>query len=107
MTILLGLPMLTFLLLYFILNSHIKRTIPNRVLRKKFKNQNEFIIALAFLFIPLFMLQNEVIFLKFSSVTYTELQIFGPLLFLKVAAFIFAGVHFENLFQNLKTFNRY
>lgn len=103
MTVLLGLPMLTFLLVCFILNSYIKRIIPNKKLRKEFKRQNEFIIALAYLFIPLFLLQNEVFFLRYSIISYADLQILAPLAILKIAAFIFAGLNFDLFHQKLKS----
>src|SRR5690554_668578 len=102
MTILTGLPMLTFLLVYFILNYYIKRMIPDKKLRKKFKSRNEFIIALAYFFMPFFLLQNEVIFLRFSSVKYAELQIFLPLAIFKIAVFILACINLESVFHNLK-----
>lgn len=50
--ILLGLPMFTFLLVYVILDSYVKWYIPDKVLRKKFKHQNEFFLTLAYLFPP-------------------------------------------------------
>jgi len=97
--------MLTFLLVYFVLNFYIKQIIPDKKLRKEFKSQNEFIIALAYFFIPLFLLQNEVVFLRFSSVTYAELQILAPLAILKVAVLIFACLNLESIFDNLKKYN--
>jgi len=101
----LGLPMFTFVLVYLILDSYIKRIIPGKELRKKFKHQNEFYLTLAYLFAPLLMLQNELIYLNFSAITLDELNIFLFLFIVKIASFILAGQHIESLFRNLKAYN--
>jgi hypothetical protein len=105
MTFMLGLPMFTFVLVYLILDSYIKRIIPGKELRKKFKHQNEFYLTLAYLFAPLLMLQNELIYLNFSAITLDELNIFLFLFIVKIASFILAGQHIESLFRNLKAYN--
>ena len=107
MTILIGLPLFTFLLVYIILDSYIKRIIPGKELRKKFKHQNEFYLTLAYVFAPLLMLQNELIYLNFSAITLDELNIFLFLFIVKIASFILARQHIESLFRNLKAFNSY
>ncbi|WP_372947244.1 hypothetical protein [Mariniphaga sp.] len=103
--ILLGLPMFIFVLVYFILDFYVKREIPNKELRKKFKQQNEFYLILAYLFAPLLMLQNELVFLNFSAIAFDELNIFLFLLIVKITSFILAGQHIETLFRNLKAYN--
>ena len=105
--ILLGLPMFTFVLVYFILNFYVNREIPNKDLRKEFKQQNEFYLILAYLFAPLLMLQNELVYLNFSAITLDNLNIFLFLLMVKIALFILAGQQIETLFRNLKAFNSY
>lgn len=107
MTILIGLPLFTFLLVYIILDNYIKRIIPDKELRKKFKYQNEFFLTLAYLFAPILMLQNELIYLNFSAITFDDLNIFLFLLMVKIALFIQAGQHIEILFRNLKTYHSY
>jgi hypothetical protein len=103
--ILLGLPMFTFVLVYFILDFYVKREIPDKVLRKKFKQQNEFYLILAYLFAPLLMLQNELVYLNFFAITLDDLNIFLFLLMVKIASFILAGQQIEILFRNLKAYN--
>jgi hypothetical protein len=103
--ILLGFPMFTFVLVYFILDFYVKREIPDKVLRKKFKQQNEFYLILAYLFAPLLMLQNELVYLNFFAITLDDLNIFLFLLMVKIASFILAGQQIETLFRNLKAYN--
>lgn len=105
--ILLGLPMFTFVLVYFILDFYVKREIPDKELRKNFKQQNEFYLILAYLFAPLLMLQNELVFLNFSSWSVTDLHIFPFLFLVKIVLFILAGQHIEALLRNLKAFNNW
>jgi hypothetical protein len=87
--------------------SYIKRIIPDKELRKKFKHQYEFYLTLAYLFAPLLMLQNELIFLNFSVITFDELNILLFLSMVKITSFILAGQNIEVLFRNLKTYNSY
>lgn len=107
MKILLGIPMLTFVMVWYVCSFYIKKMIPDREARIKFKYGHEFIIAMAYLFIPLLLLQNELIYLNNVAVSYTHLQIFAPLAILKIALFIFAGLNFETIFKNLKKYNSY
>jgi hypothetical protein len=105
--ILLGLPMFTFILVYFVLDFYLKREIPDKELRKKFKRQNEFYLIPAYFFAPLFMLQNELVFLNFFAISFDELNIFPFLFIVKIVLFILAGKHVETLFRKLKSFNNW
>ena len=107
MIIILGFPMLTFVVAWYLLRFYVKRMIPDRVARIKFKSRHEFIIAMLYLFIPLLLLQNELIYLNNVAVPYTELPFFAPLVILKISLFIIAALNFESIFQKLKNYSSY
>lgn len=94
--------MLTFLLVYVMLDIYIKRIIPDKELRKKFKHQYEFYLTLAYFFAPLFLLQNEIIFIKYFAITFEESNILIFLSIIKIFLFIKAGLNFDVLFRNLR-----
>ena len=95
-------PLLTFLLVCIVLNNYIRWILPEKNVRMKFKAEKEFYLVLAYFLVPLVMLQGELIYLNYASVTYEELNIFTFLVVIKVALFVTAGKNLETFLHSLK-----